>query len=100
MIETSRAIELHDDRWQLRAHTPLVGASASRFDFALPSLPPSRRISGERLDDEKRIALLHARHQLTEHSVPDAVRHFIQRERREQGGAFVRQSGGGKVALS
>ncbi|PYQ76572.1 MAG: hypothetical protein DMG04_03350 [Acidobacteria bacterium] len=73
MIEASRAIEPRDDCRQLRAESPLVGASAGGFDLAPPSIPPARRASGHRFDDQERVATFYARDQLPEQHLACAL---------------------------
>src|SRR6266851_9387653 len=56
VIQTGRAIELRDDRRQLRAKPPLVGTAAGRFERVAPPIPPAGDEAGERLDDQHAIA--------------------------------------------
>src|SRR5213082_607761 len=56
MIESGGTIQLGDDRRQLDAKPPLVGASSGADDDVAPLVPPPRDKPGERLDDEHAVA--------------------------------------------
>ena len=98
MIEPGRAIQLRDKRRQLDPKTPLVGTTTRLHDGAPPLVPPTRRRSRKRLDDEHAIAVRRPfdeppHERLTRRVVAD----LVDRERRHERRRRPRQDGGRDV---
>ena len=100
MIEPGGAIELGDDRRQLGAESPLVGAAARALDGVAPPVPPPRRDSGHRLDDQQAIAGSGAFDQAGQHLFARGIGKFVEGERgQDRSAAPSAASTGRDVAL-
>src|SRR5712691_3704915 len=81
VIQAGRAIELRDDRRQLNSEAPLASSTAGSLEFVAPPVPPGRHESGQRLDNEHRIAAPGSSEKALHHSVALRVRQLVERER-------------------
>lgn len=92
MIQPRGTIELGDDRRELGAESPLVGAAAGAFDRVAPAVPPPCGTSCQRLDNQQSIAVSGAFDQPRQRLFSCGVGQLVERERRKNGGATLRQT--------
>ena len=97
MVHAGGAIELGDDRRQLGAHAPFVGAAAGVLEHVAPPVPPPRHEARNRLDDEHTVAAFGALEQSDQQRVARFIRQLVHGERRQDRAALRRQSRRGDV---
>jgi hypothetical protein len=99
VVESRCAIELGDDRRQLRAEPPLVCTASGCLKRLAPAVPPGRHRARKRLDDEHAIALRNPMEQAPKHQLAGLLRQLVQDERREKQRPLRRQRDRREVIL-